>query len=191
MRTVFYRASGAFIPLLLLCSAGLATTIAKLSFEDMTDTSEVIATGKVTRSWTAWDDAHRHIWTHYEIAVSDTSKGKVGATVEIAEPGGAVAGEGEMIAGTVEYRGGENVLVFLQRMPNGYLRTAGWGQGKFVVDQAGRLRGDVSLGEVAVIDVKTGARTARTSVKLEGVTLSDARAAILNRIRNRAAGRVQ
>jgi hypothetical protein len=45
------------------------------------------------------------------------------------------------IAGTVAYTIGENVVVFLSRMPNGYLRTTGWEQGKYTLDSDDRLRG--------------------------------------------------
>ena len=46
----------------------------------------------------------------------------------VSEPGGIVDGLGMQIAGTPGYAPGEQVMLFLERMPNGYLRNAGMGQ---------------------------------------------------------------
>jgi hypothetical protein len=130
--------------LLLVCVAG-ATSVIQLSFEELVDHSEAIVSGQVTRSWAAWDSEHKFIWTHYEVAVSAVHKGKPSATVIVSEGGGAVGDRVMTIAGTVTYQVGENVLVFLTRVPNGYLRTTGWGQGKYTVDSNGVLHGGASL----------------------------------------------
>lgn len=130
--------------LLLVCAAG-ATSVIQLSFEELVDRSEAIVSGQVTRSWAAWDAEHKFIWTHYEVAVSAVHKGTPGTTVVVSEAGGTLDGRVMTIAGTVTYRAGENVLVFLTRVPNGYLRTTGWGQGKYTVDGKGILHGGASL----------------------------------------------
>jgi hypothetical protein len=130
--------------LLLVCVAG-ATSVIQLSFEELVDRSESIVSGHVTRSWAAWDAEHKFIWTHYEVAVSAIHKGTPGATVVVSEAGGTLDGRVMTIAGTVTYQAGENVLVFLTRVPNGYLRTTGWGQGKYTVDSKGVLHGGASL----------------------------------------------
>ena len=130
--------------LLLVCVAG-ATSVIQLSFEELVDRSESIVSGRVTRSWADWDSEHKFIWTHYEVAVSAVHKGAPGATVVVSELGGAVDGQAMTVAGTVTYEPGENVLIFLTRVPNGYLRTTGWGQGKYTVDGKGILHGGASL----------------------------------------------
>jgi hypothetical protein len=158
-----------------------ATTIPRLTFEQLTDASDVIASGKVTRSWAAWDSEHKYIWTHYELSVSDTAKGSRAATVEFAEPGGAIGSTVMVIAGTVSYGIGDEVVTFLSRMPNGYLRTTGWTQGKFRLDSAGRLHGSALVG-AEMIDAKTpGAGLSLTA--LDGMSLDELKQRVAARTR--------
>src|SRR5580700_2249544 len=133
------------VALLFACNVS-ATSVPSLTFEELTDRSELIVSGQVTRSWADWDSEHKFIWTHYELSVSNAQKGTPGLTVELAEPGGVVGIQGMAIAGAVVYQPGDHVLVFLQRMPNGYLRTTGWSQGKYTVDSTGRLHAAGSIG---------------------------------------------
>jgi hypothetical protein len=139
------RSPGALLisALIIMVQIAAASDLPRLSFNEMTDSSELVVSGTVTRTWADWDSDHKYVWTHYELAVSATHKGATGRTVDIAEPGGQVNGVGMSISGAAGYGVGENVLVFLSRMPNGYLRTAGFGQGKYIVDSTGRLHGAV------------------------------------------------
>src|SRR5580692_391484 len=105
-RTVLGRAVALVITLL---PAVCATTIPRLTFEQLTDASEVIASGDITQSWTAWDSEHKYIWTHYRLTVTDTARGAKGSSVEFAELGGAVKDATMQIAGTVTYAVGEHV----------------------------------------------------------------------------------
>src|SRR3954469_2326238 len=142
----------------LLLHASRATEIARLSFEELADTSDLVGSGQATHSWAAWDSNRKYIWTHYELSVTSVYKGTPGATVELAEPGGALDGIVMGIAGAVVYTPGEHVLVFLQRMPNGYLRTTGWSQGKYLVDAHGRIRAGLLTRGLEILD--TGASAA-------------------------------
>lgn len=122
-----------------------ATLIPRLSFEQLTDASELILSGRITAAWAAWDEDHKYIWTHYNLSVASSLKGTAATVVEFAEPGGALAGRVMSIAGSVSYALGDDMVVFLSRMPNGYLRTTGWAQGKYALDARGRLHGEASL----------------------------------------------
>jgi hypothetical protein len=151
--------------LLLLNGIAQGSYIAAVSFEVLTDSSELIVAGRVVRSWAAWDANHQHIWTHYELAISSTQKGAPGSTVEFAEPGGAVGETVMMVDDAVTYEPGDTVVVFLSRMPNGYLRTTGWGQGKYNLDTASRLHSVFAMG---------GSSVKGTSLRtLEGISLGD------------------
>lgn len=120
-----------FWVLLLACVAAHSALVPRLSFEELTDQSDLVASGYINRSWVAWDASHKYLWTHYELDVTSLHKGTAGRVVEFAEPGGTADGIAMEIAGSVIYVPGENVFVFLQKMPNGYLRTTGWAQGKY------------------------------------------------------------
>jgi hypothetical protein len=167
---------------LILATSAFATTVPSLSFEEMTDRSEVVAAGRVTRAWADWDKEHKYIWTHYEIAVDSTQKGRAGATVVVSEPGGVVGASAMSIAGVVGYAVGEQVAVFLQRMPNGYLRTTGWGQGKLSIDKTGYLHASSAAG-IEVASVGQKAAPAGTSLRmLEHTTVGQLRALVQARV---------
>jgi hypothetical protein len=167
---------------LLIASNLDATSVPSLTFEELTGHSELIVSGQITRSWADWDSEHKFIWTHYKLSVSSVQKGAPGATVELSEPGGVAGDRGMAIAGSVEYRPGDQVAVFLERMPNGYLRTTGWGQGKYMIDKTGHLHADASLRGIEVVRADqrvkpdpTGGTSLRT---LDGITIGELRARV-------------
>ena len=155
----------------LLLQQSRATVIPRLSFEQLTDKSEFVVSGHITSTWAAWDSEHKFIWTHYTMSVDSTLKGRRSRTLEFAEPGGAVNGVVLNIVGSVRYGVGDNVVVFLARMPNGYLRTTGWVQGRYPLDKEGRIHGQASAGPemMSVNGGYTGLRLAT----LEGMSISD------------------
>ena len=116
--------------------------------------------------------------------MNDVAKGARTSSVEFAEPGGALGAVSMMIPGTVSYAVGEQVTVFLARMPNGYLRTAGWAQGKYTLDEKGTLHSHAGIG-AEFVDVKTA--TVGVSLQtLEGLSFTDLKRRIAART-----GRVQ
>ena len=168
---------------LLWASIAAATSVPSLSFEQLTDRSEQIVSGQIARSWTDWDSDHKYIWTHYELTVSATHKGARAATVVLSEPGGVVGIQGQAVAGAVGYQTGEHVLVFLQRMPNGYLRTAGWSQGKYDVDAAGRLHAESTAGGAEVVDTPGKPAAATPLRTLNGMSIAELHARIAVRLK--------
>ncbi|HWF08128.1 MAG TPA: hypothetical protein VG297_06680 [Bryobacteraceae bacterium] len=177
------------LSVLLAVTAG-ATSVPSLTFEELTDQSELVVSGQITRTWSDWDSEGKFIWTHHELAVASTQKGAAESTVIVSEPGGIVGDRGMSIAGAVTYRPGEQVVVFLQRMPNGYLRTAGWGQGKYTVDSASRLHpgnlgSEGSMRSLELVPADRGVQsTARgTSLgSLEGISIADLRTRVAARV---------
>lgn len=114
-----------------------ATLVPEVGFETLVAESEAIVHGSVVRSWTAWDEQRTAIWTHYEIRVADWLKGSRGATIRISEPGGSLDGLHTRVVGAPQYAVGEEVVVFADETPIGYLRTCGWSQGKFAISSGG------------------------------------------------------
>ncbi len=165
--------------LLWLSTAG-ATSVPSLSFAELTDQSELVVSGQINRSWADWDATHKYIWTHYELGVSSALKGSPGSTVVLSEPGGVVGIQGMSVAGAPAYRPGDQVLIFLERVPNGYLRTTGWTQGKYTVDKAGLVHAAGSSVGLEVVNVKGHAATQLRS--LEGMSLAQVRALVAARV---------
>jgi hypothetical protein len=166
-----------------------ATSVPSLSFEELIDRSEFVVTGRIAGSWTGWDSEHKYIWTHYELTVSATHKGSAASMLIFGEPGGVVGIEGLAIAGAVGYQTGERVLVFLERMPNGYLRTTGWSQGKYDVDAAGRLHPESTLGGVELVNLPGKPAAATPLRTLNGMSVADLHARIAARLRSQGRAR--
>jgi hypothetical protein len=131
-----------------------------MSLEQMAAAADTVIHGTVVRTWAAWDSAHEFIWTHYEIRLTESMLGDTLDKVVISEPGGAVGGDSMDIVGTPRYRIAEEVVLFTTRTPIGYLRTSGWGQGRFDV----------------VADPRTGSKMVRS--RLAGIELVEPAGAV-------------
>ena len=128
----------------LICAAAQATLVPALSLEELANQSEIIAHGRVTSSWAAWDSGNKYIWTHYRMEVLDPIRGSPGASVVASEPGGSLDGVTMRISGAPDYATGEELIVFLYRTPIGYLRATGYGQGKYTVTAQRRMRASLN-----------------------------------------------
>lgn len=158
-----------------------ATIVPRLSLEEMVVHSETIVTGRVIRTWATWDSQHQFIWTHNEIVVEDVVKGRHTDRVVVSEPGGVVDGLGMQIAGSPRYALGERVMVFLERMPNGYLRTTGMGQGKLSISHDG----SVHLTQAGADLVGTGSGTGGTALQtLDAATAAEVRRRVVHLVQS-------
>ncbi len=135
-----------------------ATLVPRVTLEEMASEAEFVVHGKVARKWSAWDSRGQTIWTHYELRIEEALKGASGSSLVVSEPGGIVGDEGMSIPGTPEYSPGDEVVLLVWRTPIGYLRTSGWGQGKFTVSTA---KGSSS-------------KTVHTSLQVRGIELVEA-----------------
>jgi len=62
------------------------------------------------------------------------------------------------VPGAPTYLIGEKVVVFAVRTPVGYLRTCGWGQGRYAVEPDGRVR--PGMAPESAVAGKAGAKAA-------------------------------
>lgn len=136
--------TGLFI--LLSVAACVASSFPQLSLPELVSKSETIVSGTVVRSWTGWDVEHRFIWTHTEIQVGGTLKGKAQTLIQVSEPGGTADGITMKVLGAAGFVSGEQVRLFLYKTPLGYMRTVGYGQGKFTVSNDGRVHANRAAG---------------------------------------------
>jgi hypothetical protein len=125
-----------------ICGAVHASAAPRLSLAEMADGSEYIVEATVLRSWTEWDATHRFIWTHYELSVSEWLKAPAASdrTIVVSEPGGTADGVTMVVDNGTPYALGETIVVLAWRTPEGFLRTAGYGQGKFTITNERRVR---------------------------------------------------
>ncbi|MDQ6698777.1 MAG: hypothetical protein M3Z36_01170 [Acidobacteriota bacterium] len=169
-----------------------ATSVPRLTVEQLVDGSESIVSGRAVRSWSSWDRSHQFVWTHHEIALEDVVKGELRGTVVVSEPGGAVDGKTMVIPGAVQFTPGEDVVLFLYRTPVGYLRTVGYGQGKYSISHDRRIRSYGTQVEfVAPVGQQGEVRHAGTPLKsLEGLPLPEFKQRVAKIVRmNQASAR--
>lgn len=170
-----------------------ATLVPRMSLEQMAAAADTVIHGTVVRAWPAWDSTHEFIWTHYEIRLAESMLGDALDKVVLSEPGGTVGNDSMDIAGAPRYRIGEEVVLFTTRTPIGYLRTSGWGQGRFDVAADPRTGSKVVRSRLAGVELvePAGAAnalnpTAGTSPKaLDGLPLDQFKSRLRTLIANR------
>lgn len=132
----------ALLPLAILSSLALvalpasATVMVEIPMEELVSTSDLIVHATVLRTGTQLEPFEGHLETHTitELRPVDFLRGSGDDVVRIDEIGGTNPdGSGSWIEGTPRYRDGEEVIVFLRRLPNGAFRTVGMEQGRFEV----------------------------------------------------------
>ncbi len=182
---------------LIVVSAGLgtATLIQRMSLEELVDQSQSVVHGSVAKKWSAWDEKQQLIWTHYEIAVVDSLKGRGEAKLVLSEPGGTVGDAVMQVAGAPSYEVGEEVVLFTTLTPIGYARTCGWTQGKFHVEKSANgvsrvLASSVQGAEIAERSSKQpAAAQAQTDLRsVNGMQLDEFKAKLRVLIQTRTPG---
>ena len=119
---------------LLTCLPALiqATTVERLSLDDLAARSQTIVQGTVLGSRTYWSPDGKLILTNTTIQVTESLKGQAGRTVEVTTVGGQIGDRILHVGGMPAFVPGESTIVFAARS-NGYLTVIGLGQGKFTV----------------------------------------------------------
>jgi hypothetical protein len=110
-----------------------ATTVQRLSLEDLVKKARHIVAGKVLASRTYWSDNGKLILTSYTIDVDENIKGQSARSIEVTTIGGKIGDVELHVSGMPSFAKGENVVVFTE--PSGrYEVVLGMGQGKFAVE---------------------------------------------------------
>jgi hypothetical protein len=115
-----------------------ATTLARLSHEQVVDASDAIVEGTVSRVWST-TDARGRVWTRAYVRVDRSLKGgeAVGNVVMVEAAGGTAAtGEFTSVGLTARYSEGERVLLYLCEKRFGTVYgTVGMLMGKYTIKQ--------------------------------------------------------
>jgi hypothetical protein len=118
------------------CAAS-ATTLLALDLEGLTKSSQVVVRGTVKNVSSRWTRDGGRIMTDAVIEVAETWKGTARTQVTVMQPGGEVGDVGQLVHGTVKFRPGDEVVVFLEggRGTEHFLLT-GMVQGRFKVERS-------------------------------------------------------
>lgn len=162
--------AAAFVPV-------VAAVVPRLAFEQIVDQSPRIVHARVLES--SVGSSGQFLWTHFRLQVLDAMKGGVSGEIMVSEPGGTLNGVTQQISGAVEFRAGQEVVLFLYQTPIGYWRTSGYWQGKFDVETGGngkRVRTDSTA--AAIVNPAGRAAAGRSVDSFNGMSLDDFKAAI-------------
>jgi hypothetical protein len=145
-----------------------ATTVQKLSLQELSKKSESIVMARVDDAFSSWDAAHKEIYTYFTLSVLQPVKGSKGATtITLRQLGGTVDNIASIVPGMPSFRKGEEVVVFLtQKDAAGYPWVMGLQQGKYSIaekDGVKMVRNDLAGTELL----------SKTGEKVDAVTAPD------------------
>lgn len=147
-----------FFAMLLLAAPSSATTLLRLTVEEMSVQAEMIVVGEVTEVQSQWNAARTMIYTYVTVDVAQCIAGACGDTVKIKQRGGSVGQWSLPIPGMPKFVAGQKVLLFLEKDPEGvpgYAYVLGMCQGMFVITKDAKEGKDVAVqqGGAALADV--------------------------------------
>jgi len=112
-----------------------ATQIRYRTAPELGRQSELVVRGKVVSVRSYWNDSHTKIFTETTIAPDETYKGRAGGVVRLVQLGGTVGNTKVTVAGAVQWRQDEEVLLFLEPYLPGTYHVSGFSQGKFTIER--------------------------------------------------------
>ena len=156
MRRVFHIT--ALIALLLAAAPARvrATTLQRMTLEELAATAPVIARVRCIASESRWEQGR--IWTLTHVEVREVLKGSAPRQITLRLLGGKVGGLIAKVEGVPRFVAGEEVIVFLEPSRAGGWGVVSWVQGTFRIARAGaegeeRVTQDTA--GVAVFDPRT------------------------------------
>jgi len=137
----------------LLATPAVATTVAKLSLEQLVQRADLIVQGQVQSVYSQWDDERRLVFTYISIHVDEPLKGEPRQTVLIRQIGGRVGAIQMSVAGVPQFNRGERALVFLKRQDATTFQVVGMNQGLYEIVEDSAV---ANVFGMDLIDKKTG-----------------------------------
>ena len=149
----------------LSCTARLgATTLARLSLDQMAAASDSIARLRCVAVESRWENGA--IWTVTTFDVVETLKGILPAQVKVRLPGGRVGHLTATVDGTPKFNTGSESIVFLEVSRAGGYSVAGWVEGTFRITRDPQTARETVTQDSSAIEVFD---TATRSFITEGV----------------------
>jgi hypothetical protein len=123
------------VALLLSATSVLATQVVLQTPQQLAQESALIVNGTVTGVRSYWNDDHSKILTEATVAVEGTYKGEAASTVRVVQLGGVVGNVRMTAHGALQWKRGEDVLLFLEPSVPGAFQVAGFSQGKYMIER--------------------------------------------------------
>jgi hypothetical protein len=106
-----------------------ATTLARMSLDQLAAAADAVARVRCTDAKSRWENGE--IWTVTTFGVVETMKGVLPARITVRLPGGRVGHLTAAVDGTPRFNAAEEAVVFLERSPAGGFSVAAWVEGTF------------------------------------------------------------
>lgn len=126
-----------------LTSLATATSILPVNLKTLTDKSELIVQGKITKSRAYRDPASNMIYTEVTIKPIDAIKGKSAAPIILRFMGGIADGEALVVEGMTYPKLNEEGIYFIESTSRSQVNPiTGWSQGHYLIqpDTSGQSR---------------------------------------------------
>lgn len=130
------RIGGLCALLLAAVAAGVrATTLQRMTIEELAATAPVIARVRCIASESRWEQGR--IWTLTQVEVHELLKGSAPRQITLRLLGGKVGGLIAKVEGVPRFTAGEEAIVFLEPSRAGGWGVVSWVQGTFRISRAG------------------------------------------------------
>jgi hypothetical protein len=113
----------------LIAVAANATTLARLSFENLAQQSTAVARLRCLDAKSVW--ANREIWTETRFELVQSEKGTLPGVITVRLLGGTLGNLHSHVDEVPAFRPGEEVYLFLWSRPGKAYQVLGWSQGTF------------------------------------------------------------
>jgi hypothetical protein len=133
---------------MLMCPSAGATTFARMSLAEMSHAAPLIVRAKCVANTVDWEEGE--IWTFTEFEVEETWRGGSYAQVMVRLLGGRLGNITSTVSGVPRFRGGEEVVLFLEHAPRGNFSIVSWGQGTFRIHRDQRTNEDALTQDTAL-----------------------------------------
>lgn len=121
------------LPAILFLPVLRATTLARLSLDQLAAGSDAVARVRCAGAESHWENGS--IWTVATLEVVEAMKGNLPREIAVRLPGGRVGHLTATVDGTPKFKPGDEAVVFLERSPAGGFTVAGWVQGTFRISR--------------------------------------------------------
>jgi len=132
----------AILAILLAATAAGATTLARMSLDELVAAAEVVARVRCLGNESRWEGGE--IWTLTSFEVVETLKGVAPRLIAVRLLGGHVGHLHSTVDGVPRFRPSEEAVLFLERTRAGDFSVTSWVQGTF------RIRRDARTGAESV-----------------------------------------
>lgn len=121
------------LPVILFLPAVCATTLARLSLDQLAAGSDAVARVHCAGAESRWENGS--IWTVATLEVVETLKGNLPGEIAVRLPGGRVGHLIATVDGAPKFKPGDAAVVFLERSTAGGFTVAGWVEGTFRISR--------------------------------------------------------